>query len=676
MRIFIILLAVTGSVIGGLYLARMRPQVESPYLFEQMQVQHGDIAHVLRESGSLQSREPVLIKSRFDGTIKWIVEDQAWVEKGERIFVVSAEEVSTYVSERRGQMLTQRQELRLATLKRAHAAETERRKLERARRRVGLERTRFRIMTEVPKGGTALVEAHKALLPLEVSSRLARDAFEKAQDDYLAKQDALLTAQDEYEAARNQLLRAQTEIDGLKSETNRDPELISPDERKEYDTHMARLAELNAELAALKPTLIPLRNTLEAASTAAEAARGPMNSSRETLATADAKTRDLYVRLEIEKRGLPLALLQLDQKAAKLRLDEAKQKLADGESLGKSGAISEAQLVELRNAFETQERELAILQQQLAIESRPPPPEELAEAEAKLAKSEADLAAAERAVEQVLAQRDAEIAVIRAKMAEIIFEIDFAARNFVEIIESGIQYAERELNLLPPDAAERREELEAELAKSREQLAAAQANPPHIYLAPVSGIVRLKARRGEDRTARVGDKFDEEDVVAMVYPPANMEVVAKVNEVNVELVKPGMPATVHAPALEKTSFPAVIEQVAAIGLDKFAGNSRWYSSEQVRAGVTQFAMRVEIEGEHEGFRQGMTVAIAIEVDRREGVDWLPSGAISVVDGQPMVWRDQESPSPIAGYFFGDDHFVVTDGLAPGDSIWQRFERNL
>jgi multidrug resistance efflux pump len=440
---------------------------------------------------------------------------------------------------------------------------------------------------------------------------------------------------------------------------------------------MAGLAKLERELETLRPpTLTPLKEALKAASRGAEAAREPMNDTRKTLAAADAESRELYVRLEIEKRGLPLALLQLDQAAAKLQLGEAEQKLRDGESLGRSGAISEAQLVELHNAFEAQERELAILEQQLAIESRPPPPEELAEAKAKLAKSEAELVAAERAVGQVLAQRDAEIAVIEATMAEVIFEIDFASRNFAEIIQSGIQYAERELDLLPSDADERRQELEAELAKSREQLAAAQANPPHIYLAPGGGIVRLKVRRGESRTARVGDKFEEEDVVCMIYPPANMEVVTQVNEVNVELVKPGMRATVHAPALEKAEFPAVIEQVAAIGRDKFAGSSRWYSAEQVRAGVTHFAMHVEIEGEHEGFRQGMTVAVAIEVDHRAGVDWLPAGAISLVDGQAMVWRDQEKLSPISGYFFGANYFVVTEGLAAGSSIWQRFERNL
>jgi multidrug resistance efflux pump len=676
MRIVIILLAVTGSVIAGLYVAGMRPQTESPYRFEAVQVERGDIAHVIRESGSLRSREPILVKSRFDGVIKWILEDQAWVEKGDRLFVVSADEVSSYVNDRRGQLLTFRQELRLATLKRDHSADTEARKLKRARRRVELERTRFRIMTESPKGGNALIAAHEALLPLETKSREAREAFEKAQDNYLRKQDAFLSAQDEYEAARNRLLRLQTELDGLRAETDRDPKLVSPDERKEYDENLAQLATLSSEMNALKPTLTPLKSGLEGASRDADSARVPMNESRQALAAADSETRELYVRLEIEKRGLPLALLQLDEEAATLQLQEAKQKLADGEVLAESGAISEAQLVELRNAFETQERELAILHQQLAIERRPPPLEALAEAKAKLAKSEAELAVAERAVEQVLAQRDAEIAVIEAKMAEVVFEIDFASRNFAEIIESGIKYAERELNLLPPDATERKQELEAELAKSREQLAAAQAKPPHIYLAPVSGIVRLKARRGESRTARVGDKFEEEDVVAMIYPPANMEVVAQVNEVNVELVKPGMPATVHAPALAQTAFPAVIEQVAAIGLDKFAGNSRWYSAEQVRAGVTQFAMHLELQDEHEDFRQGMTVAVAVEVDRREGVDFLPARAVSLVDGKAMVWRDQSAPSPVSGYFFGDNHFVVTGGLRTGDSIWQRFERNL
>ena len=676
MRIFSILLAVSCSVIAALYLVRMQPKGESPYRFEEVTVQRGDVAHVLRESGSLQSRQPVLVKSRFEATIKWIIEDQSWVEEGDRLFVVAAEETENYVNERRGQLITHRQELRLAKLKRRHAEDTETRKLTRAERRLKLERTRFEIMTATPKGGNAIIEAHEALLPLEATSREARDAFEKAQDVYLKRQDRLLTIQDEYEAARNQLLRGQTEIDGLEAETSQDPKLLAPEEREEYETHVARLAELQAELAELKPTLEPLRESLAEARDAAESAREPMQAARVALDAADAETRDLYVRLEIEKRGLPLALLQLDEKAATLELEEAEQKFRDGQALATSGAISEAQLVELRNAFETQQRELKILQQQLMIESRPPPPEELAEAKAKLAKSEAELEAAKRAVEQVLAQRDAEIAVIEAKMAEILFEIDFASRNFVEIIESGIRYAERELNVLPPGDEERRADLDAEISRLQEQLKAAEENPPHVYRAPVSGIVRLKAQRGESRTARVGDRFDEEDVVAMIYPPANMEVLAQVNEVNVELITPGMAAAVLAPALNTEPFAATIDQLSAIGRDKFAGDSRYYSSSQIRAGVTEFVMRVRLNEEHEDFRQGMTVAVAIEVDRREDVIWLPAGVVVEADGQAKVWRAPDDLSPVEGYFFGDDYFIVTGGLTDGSTVWQRFARNM
>jgi hypothetical protein len=498
--------------------------------YEPVAAEQTSVTWCIRETGELVASDPVLVKNRFQAELKWVIEDGSWVESGETVYVVSTDKVVEKVGKMRSELLTARQELALARLEEAHAREAEARKVRLASRKLALEQTRYQILTATPKGGQALVEIHEDLLPREQELRTLRNRYERMLDQSLAAQDAMLAAEDAYESKRQAWLRNRAVVDELTAIRERDPSAMQPPERAEHEASLKRLSDAETAVTDGDDSLPRLKADRQTARRAYAELQAPLAAAHEALQTQEAGTRGLYIRLEIEKRGAALARLQLDERSARLRLEEANRKLADGKAAFADGAISRAALDKLAAAQRGAVNALDVTRQEIRIEERPPAPEELAEAKVRLEKAEAAAASAQKSYDQAMAIKQAKIKVTVARIAKLDAEIAYAARYIPDIISANIKSAEKELEMIDDDP-ERQAELARELTTMRQRLEAALKQPPHIYKAPISGIVRLKFHR--DRVTRPGDEWREEDAVVMIYPPANLEVQAFANEVNV-----------------------------------------------------------------------------------------------------------------------------------------------
>jgi len=672
----VVLLILVCLVVAGLCMRRTGGD-EDAFHHEKVTVQHGDRVHVVRESGDLFPREPVLVKIRFPGKLKWIVDDASWVEKGDTVFIIDAGEKAKEVAELRSGLIAKRQELRLAELSAEHTEKTERLKLDAAERALELERIRFRILTTDPVGGRELIRLHEELLPLEKESRELRLTYEDANDAFLAAEDAFLVAQDDYESVRNDMLRAQAEIDELETDVARDPDELQPEEKEELAKQIERMANARVTFEDARERLPALKERMEKQRERTTALEAPLRELEKRLGTADDATRELYVRLEVEKRGLPLTQLKLDERVAELTLEGAQEQHVDGRKAFELGAISEAALNALKVAEETADNALMIVRQKIKIESRPPAPEVLEEAKMRLRKAEATARGAREAYDKALAIGEANMAVKQAVARSMEFEIDQAGNYFSEIIEDSIAMVERELEFLDLDDDARRKKLRADLARMEARVEELKANPPNIYKAPVTGIATLKHMN--DAPTRIGDKWWEDDAVVKIYPPGNMEVAARVNEVNQKLVRAGMPANVLVPSLDNRRFRGEVYQVAAIGKDKY-DKRHWDSRERPPyAGVTQFEVRIRLQDSDDELRAGMSVVAELAVARKTDVTWLAAGAIRerdetcfVLTGKPGRLKERA----VEGEFFGADCFVITAGLEPGDEVWVERRRNL
>jgi multidrug resistance efflux pump len=655
--------AAAAAVVALVVFHRREPPTER---FEPFTVQRGALRSLLRESGELAPHDPVLIKAPFQGRISMIVEDGVWVEKGETLVVLGEDDEVKRLSDDRGSLVGARQELRLARLRRAHAEETEGVKLTAAQRALALEQVRWRILSSTPAGGMELARLSDELAPIEADTERVRDAWETAQQAYQKALDRYLAALDAEQDHRDEVLRAQSRVDELAAVAEADPEGMQAPERAERDKAGADLAPARADLEKLRQDTAGLSRKLTDARAARDAAQLPRDQAARALGAAEERERDLRVRIEIEKRGVQAAELELDRRAAELALAEAVRKRDQGLGAFKSGALSQSALDDLETQVATLTNQLEIARQKLAIASRPPPPETLEEGKAKLARAKEVADRAQAAHDRALAIQDQEIAVLEAKVARLEHSIEARSARFPALLEDDIRFDEKELAALDPEEdKQRRAEIGQELEKLRAQLVEAKASPPNVLTAPVSGICRV--RKDNDRPRQAGDKLYEEDVVIDLFPPENMEVVARVNEATVARIAAGMPAEVEIGSLPGPPRRGSVTQVAGVGKDKNPGGN-------AASGVTQFEVRVRLDATSQDFRQGMSALVTVELARKADATWLPLGAVTkAADGWSVLAGSARSPSPkaVQGEPFGQDAFVISGGLQAGDVVYAR-----
>jgi len=640
--------------------------------YEAVAVRRADVAEVLHQVGELAPRDPLLVKARFNGRIQFIIADGTWVDAGAAVVSLAEDDEVKEAADARSQLLGARQELRLARIKRRHAEDAEGLKLAQAVRGATLERLRHRILTSEPVGGEELIRLDAELTPLEAATAAVREQHQQVQAEYQAVQDAYLEALDARSAARDALLRLDARLDELSAAAGKPADGLQAAELAERDKAIADLATTRAERATLAAGGAEVAAKLRAGRAARDAARPARDAAAAALAAREVAEEDLRVRLEIEKRGLGLAQVRLDEEAARLDADEAVRKRDQGRAAAAVGALSQAALADLEDTATRTANQLAIVRARVAIAARPLSAETRAEADARLTRAETKAASATEDRDRALAQADQDIAVLEARVARVAFTVDSKGKAFPEILESNIEFTAQELAALDPEDPEdvaRRTEAEAELVALRAQLEKAKADPPNVIAAPAAGVARV--RNGGGRPRQAGDQVSEEDVLVEIFTPGNMEVRVLVNEVDVRKVAPGQRALVTVPALPGFSSPAEIIQVAGLGRDKFADDG------QV-AGVVQFPVRVRLDAPAPTLRQGMTALVDVTLGSRVGALTLPIGALTRAgDGWTVLAGNPAAPLPraVQGEPFGDDAFVVAAGVAEGESVYVPRIRN-
>ncbi|MBA2482158.1 MAG: hypothetical protein H0V44_15970 [Planctomycetes bacterium] len=657
---------IAAAVAGVVALAFLRHREPATFYYASETVRRGPVQQILHEAGTLKPREPVLVKCDFGARIQFLVEDGAWVEKGETLFILSEEDEVKRVADDRNNLLGVRQELRLASMRRQFAEASEGQKASAAMRTYDLEAIRFRILTAKPVGGTELIRLHEALVPIEAETATVREAFERAQAAYQIAFDAHLDAVDAAQSHRDASMRVQARIDELSARVDIAAEGLNASEQDERGRAEKDLPAARDEMARLAAGDAALAKRLEAARATRDAAKPARDELQAKLTERELMEEDYHIRIEIEKRGLPLAKLRLDEESATLVLAESERKRDQGQLAFAAGALSKTALEDLEAAVRANASQLRIVRENVAIAERPLAPEVLLEAQTKLDRMKTKADQAQEALKRALAIQDQEIEVLKAQEKRWTSSIDSRSRHFPSMIEANIEFAEKELTALDQDDGKRRSDLTAELARMRTALEAAKLTPPNVYKAPVSGITWVM--REGDRPRQAGDRAWEEDTLVEIYPPQDMEVVAKINEVNVKHVAKGMRAMIDIPSLDHLRLVGDITQVSGIGKDKFAEFSDTWDK-IVFADVTQFEVRCRLSQTRQDYRQGMTALLSIVVGEKPDALWLPLGAVTRTgDGWTALAGDERRTVAVTGEPFGDDVFIVDGGLQEGDVV--------
>jgi len=152
------------------------------------------------------------------------------------------------------------------------------------------------------------------------------------------------------------------------------------------------------------------------------------------------------------------------------------------------------------------------------------------------------------------------------------------------------------------------DESEAYLQRIREDL------KKTIITSPIDGVIsRLSAKRGE--VVVTGTMNNPGTVIMTVTDLSRMQVRARVDEVDVPLVKAGQKARVYLQSDQTRPVPASVVRVAS------------KSTRQVGRDVVSFETLLEVLSSESRIRPGMTANVEIEVARKDDAVTVPVEAI-------------------------------------------------
>ena len=156
--------------------------------------------------------------------------------------------------------------------------------------------------------------------------------------------------------------------------------------------------------------------------------------------------------------------------------------------------------------------------------------------------------------------------------------------------------------------------------------------------------------------------------MAEIFPPENMDVLLRINEVDLRHLHLGQTARVVIPALKDRVMRGEVVQMAGVGRDKFSRPE--YAGKAGFADVVDFEVRVRLaDTTGVELRQGMAARVSILQEQVTGVLRLPLAAVSPTPaGGWQVRGNDGRMRPVDGHPQGPLWFVVTGGLAEGDEV--------
>ncbi|HSF82734.1 MAG TPA: efflux RND transporter periplasmic adaptor subunit [Anaerolineales bacterium] len=252
-------------------------------------------------------------------------------------------------------------------------------------------------------------------------------------------------------------------------------------------------------------------------------------------------------------------------------------------------------------------------------------PNDIAQAEAGLARAQAELGQAERDLERVKdGTSPADLAVLQARL-------DDARREW-----------ERLKNGPPPE----------EVAAAQARLAAAQATLKLTRLeAPFAGIVTMVAVNPGDQVAPGTQAFRLDDLSRLL-------VETQVSEIDINRIQPGQSVVVTFDSILAKEYQGEVVEVSPVA--------------NIVQGLASFTVKVELIDANELVKPGMTASATFVVSELEDVLLVPMRALRVLENQRVVytWRNnQEIPVTVRlGATSGSYAQVLEGDLRPGDQI--------
>jgi HlyD family secretion protein len=168
--------------------------------------------------------------------------------------------------------------------------------------------------------------------------------------------------------------------------------------------------------------------------------------------------------------------------------------------------------------------------------------------------------------------------------------------------------------------------------------------------------------RGAEFQIKQGAVVHEQRVVIRLPDPKQMQVIAKVAESRIDLIKVGMPATIEIEGLPGTALRGKVTKV-----NEYPAPENWFNSN-----VKEYATTVVVDAPPSGLRPGMTAKVAIRVETLDDALQVPVQAVVERGGKHYCLlaadgRSIERREVLTGAT-NEKFIVIRDGLGPNDSV--------
>ena len=267
---------------------------------------------------------------------------------------------------------------------------------------------------------------------------------------------------------------------------------------------------------------------------------------------------------------------------------------------------------------------------------------ELLQAEQEITKAKADAAvvAAQDKVALLKARFDVRRAELDAQKNELVSSIDAQKNNL------ALEQAKRVLAELEQDVKSRSVSNQATISLAEEKrnkaklaMDQAQGNIEKMRVtAPMDGLVALEKNEGAMGgfccfpgmtmpEYREGDQVQPGRTVGQVVDPAEMELSAKVGELERNNVKEGQPVDIQLDAFPGSVFHGTVKTVGG-------NNTRRFWEEDTSS---KFEVTVKLTATDPRLRPGLTAHIAINGDAQKNVLYVPRQALFLKDNKRIVY---------------------------------------
>ena len=382
--------------------------------------------------------------------------------------------------------------------------------------------------------------------------------------------------------------------------------------------------------------------------------------------TVPVQQKDVTVRITANGEAVPVQRLNLNPKTAG-RL--AKLYVEQGDRVQQGQIIARMDSQEIEAKRDQAWAELSRTQANLALLKAGNRPEEIGQAQASVSEAQAkivsaqtrlDLASARVRRNQSLAN---EGAISRDSLDEFLNEERSAQANLEQVKAS---YSSSQQKLTQQKNGSRVEEIE----QSAAQVASAQASLRQINTqiedtviqAPFSGVITQKNATEGDFVTPTSFASSTSSATSIVTLANDLEVLAKVPEVDIGQIKQGQTVELRADAFPSQTFKGVVRLVSPEAKE-----------DATQRGVITFEVRVKLLTGKDTLRSGMTTDLAFLGKQLNNSLMVPTVAIVTVKGQTGVLLPDSNNKPkfqsvTIGPNIGNETEIIK-GIKSGDPVF-------